>query len=106
LFWLFVLEWSLAADRVILRYIMLFICKGREMVRAKLKTPEGRKFLLALLVVFMIAAACGQPLLALSNSTTFPSAWNQHVCSAIGDDLRLQPGFTVLLAIPLGFFPV
>jgi hypothetical protein len=28
------------------------------MVRAKLKTPEGRKFLLALLVVFMIAAAC------------------------------------------------
>lgn len=28
------------------------------MVREKLKTPEGRKFLLALLVVFMIAAAC------------------------------------------------
>ena len=27
------------------------------MVRAKLKTPEGRKFLLALFVVFMIAAA-------------------------------------------------
>ena len=26
------------------------------MVREKLKTPEGRKFLLALLVVFMIAA--------------------------------------------------
>ena len=31
------------------------------MVRAKLKTPEGRKFLLALLVVFMIAAACVGP---------------------------------------------
>ena len=25
--------------------IMLFICEREEMVRAKLKTPEGRKFL-------------------------------------------------------------
>ena len=61
------------------------------MVCAKLKTPEGRKFLLALLVVFMIAAAC----VAWTTSMYVLQSAMIFVYSLV---------FTVLLAIPLGIF--
>ncbi len=64
------------------------------MVRAKLKTPEGRKFLLALLVVFMIAAACvgRATIVGVIEQYNILCMDDQHVRSAIGDDLCLQPG--------------
>ena len=64
------------------------------MVREKLKTPEGRKFLLALLVVFMIAAACvgRATIVGVIEQYNALCVDNQHVCPAIGDDLCLQPG--------------
>jgi ABC-type spermidine/putrescine transport system permease subunit I len=88
---------------------MLFICKGkRDMVRAKLKTPEGRKFLLALLVVFMIAAAgVGRAtIVGVIEQYNIPlSEWTTSMYvlqSAMICVYSLV--FTVLLAIPLGIF--
>ncbi|QDE47730.1 DUF2534 family protein [Enterobacter hormaechei] len=74
----------------------------------KLKTSEGRKFLLALLVVFTIAAACvgrativgvieqyNIPLSARTTSMFVLQSAMIFVYSTV---------FTVLLAIPLGIF--
>ncbi|KAG6331000.1 hypothetical protein ID866_8095, partial [Astraeus odoratus] len=78
------------------------------MVRAKLKTPEGRKFLLALLVVFMIAAACvgRATIVGVVEQYNIPlSAWTTSMYvlqSAMIFVYSLV--FTVLLAIPLGIF--
>ncbi|HDV8498047.1 TPA: DUF2534 family protein [Enterobacter bugandensis] len=78
------------------------------MVRAKLKTPEGRKFLLALLVVFMIAAACvgRTTIVGVIEQYNIPlSAWTTSMYvlqSAMIFVYSLV--FTVLLAIPLGIF--
>ena len=78
------------------------------MVRAKLKTPEGRKFLLALLVVFMIAAACvgRATIVGVIEQYNIPlSAWTTSMYvlqSAMIFVYSLV--FTVLLAIPLGIF--
>ena len=75
------------------------------MVRAKLKTPEGRKFLLALLVVFMIAAACvgRATIVGVIEQYNIPlSAWTTSMYvlqSAMIFVYSLV--FTVLLAIPL-----
>jgi hypothetical protein len=86
---------------------MLFICKGKSGSR-KLKTPEGRKFLLALLVVFMIAAACvgRATIVGVIEQYNIPlsAVDDQHVCVAIGDDLRLQPGVHRSACHPLGIF--
>ena len=78
------------------------------MVREKLKTPEGRKFLLALLVVFMIAAACvgRATIVGVIEQYNIPlSAWTTSMFvlqSAMIFVYSLV--FTVLLAIPLGIF--
>jgi ABC-type spermidine/putrescine transport system permease subunit I len=78
------------------------------MVRAKLKTPEGRKFLLALLVVFMIAAAgVGRAtIVGVIEQYNIPlSEWTTSMYvlqSAMICVYSLV--FTVLLAIPLGIF--
>lgn len=78
------------------------------MVRAKLKTPEGRKFLLALLVVFMIAASCvgRATIVGVIEQYNIPlSAWTTSMYvlqSAMIFVYSLV--FTVLLAIPLGIF--
>ncbi len=78
------------------------------MIRAKLKTPEGRKFLLALLVVFMIAAACvgRATIVGVIEQYNIPlSAWTTSMYvlqSAMIFVYSLV--FTVLLAIPLGIF--
>jgi hypothetical protein len=76
------------------------------MVRAKLKTPEGRKFLLALLVVFMIAAGVGRAtIVGVIEQYNIPlSEWttSMYVQSAMICVYSLV--FTVLLAIPLGIF--
>jgi hypothetical protein len=78
------------------------------MVRAKLKTPEGRKFLLALLVVFMIAAAgVGRAtIVGVIEQYNIPlSQWTTSMYvlqSAMIFVYSLV--FTVLLAIPLGIF--
>jgi Zn-dependent protease with chaperone function len=77
------------------------------MVRAKLKTPEGRKFLLALLVVFMIAAACvgRATIVGVIEQYNIPSQWTTSMYvlqSAMIFVYSLV--FTVLLAIPLGIF--
>lgn len=77
------------------------------MVRAKLKTPEGRKFLLALLVVFMIAAAC----VGRATIVGVIEQYNIPLCPTTSMYV-LQSAmifvystvFTVLLAIPLGIF--
>jgi ABC-type spermidine/putrescine transport system permease subunit I len=78
------------------------------MVRAKLKTPEGRKFLLALLVVFMIAAAgVGRAtIVGVIEQYNIPlSEWTTSMYvlqSAMICVYSLV--FTVLLAIPLGIY--
>ena len=77
------------------------------MVRAKLKTPEGRKFLPALLVVFMIAAACvGRAtivgVIEQYNIPLRPTTSMYVLQSAMIFVYSLV--FTVLLAIPLGIF--
>ena len=77
------------------------------MIRAKLKTPEGRKFLGAAGCVYDYGRLRGPGNHCRRHRTVQHSTLcvdDQHVCPAVGDDLRLQPVFTVLLAIPLGIF--
>ncbi|CAI9406332.1 protein YnaJ [Lelliottia amnigena] len=78
------------------------------MVRAKLNTPEGRKFLVALFVVFMIAATCvgRATIVGVIEQYNIPlSQWTTSMFvlqSAMIFVYSLV--FTVLLAIPLGIF--
>lgn len=78
------------------------------MVRAKLNTPSGRKFLLALLVVFSIAVACvgRATIVGVIEQYNIPlSSWTTSMFvlqSAM--ILVYSTVFTVLLAIPLGIF--
>ncbi len=78
------------------------------MVCAKLNTPSGRKFLLALLVVFLIAVACvgRATIVGVIDQYNIPlSHWTTSMFvlqSAM--ILVYSTVFTVLLAIPLGIF--